>query len=149
MRTRKELIGVFSGFPDHQFSEEITKRPREEHARRRSIVFITARPTDYAQNDDDCDGMHETFAERRMSFDSHCVIDERTEPSRARELVENADCVFLMGGEYVRELPKDFYVGCTVEQFAGNFPERLHEQLTANEMLRRFLDAANSRELNR
>lgn len=49
------------------------------------------------------------------------------------------------GGEYVRELPKDFYVGCTVEQFAGNFPERLHEQLTANEMLRRFLDAANSR----
>lgn len=98
MRTRKELIGVFSGFPDHHFSEEITKRLREEHARRRSIVFITARPTDYAQNDDDCDGMHEMFAERGMSFDSHCVIDERTEPSRARELVENADCVFLMGG---------------------------------------------------
>lgn len=49
------------------------------------------------------------------------------------------------GGEYANELPKDFYVGCTVEQFADNFPERLHEQLTANEMLRRFLTAANSR----
>ena len=72
MRTRKELIGVFSGFPDHHFSEEITKRLREEHARRRSIVFITARPTDYAQNDDDCDGMHEMFADRGINIIS-CV----------------------------------------------------------------------------
>ena len=49
------------------------------------------------------------------------------------------------GGEYANELPADFYVGCTLEQFADNFPERLHEQLTANEMLRRFLDSANDR----
>lgn len=49
------------------------------------------------------------------------------------------------GGEYARELPTDFYVGCTMEQFASNFPERLCEQLIANEMLRRFLEAANSR----
>ena len=49
------------------------------------------------------------------------------------------------GGEYANELPKDFYVGCTVEQFADNFPERLREQLTANDMLRRFLEAANGR----
>ncbi|MBO4819705.1 MAG: hypothetical protein J5528_06150 [Firmicutes bacterium] len=49
------------------------------------------------------------------------------------------------GGEYVRELPKDFYVGCTIEQFAGNFPERLREQLMGNEMLRRFLAEANRR----
>ena len=49
------------------------------------------------------------------------------------------------GGEYANELPKDFYVGCTVEKFADNFPERLREQLTSNGMLRRFLAAANSR----
>ncbi len=49
------------------------------------------------------------------------------------------------GGEYAKKLPKDFYVGCTVEQFAGNFPERLREQLTANGMLCRFLEAANRR----
>lgn len=51
------------------------------------------------------------------------------------------------GGEYANELPKDFYVGCTVEQFAGKFPERLRGQLTANAMLRRFLDAANRRRM--
>lgn len=49
------------------------------------------------------------------------------------------------GGEYAKEIPKDFYVGCSLEQFAENFPERLHEQLMSNDMLRRFLDAANRR----
>ena len=49
------------------------------------------------------------------------------------------------GGEYEKKLPEDFYAGCTPEQFAANFPERLHEQLTSNEMLRRFLTAANKR----
>lgn len=49
------------------------------------------------------------------------------------------------GGEYANELPKDFYAGCSLEDFAANFPERLREQLLANEMLRRFLEAANSR----
>ncbi|WP_019002452.1 hypothetical protein [Succinimonas amylolytica] len=49
------------------------------------------------------------------------------------------------GGEYANKLPKDFYAGCSLEDFAANFPERLREQLLANEMLRRFLEAANSR----
>ncbi|MBP5237924.1 MAG: hypothetical protein ILO64_02965, partial [Clostridia bacterium] len=50
------------------------------------------------------------------------------------------------GGEYAKELPEDFYVGCSMEQFVSNFPERLHEQLAANDMLRRFLEEANKRE---
>ena len=50
------------------------------------------------------------------------------------------------GGQVVNELPGDFYVGCTVEKFAANFPERLRGQITGNQMLKRFLEAANSRE---
>ncbi|MBQ1734585.1 MAG: methyltransferase domain-containing protein [Lachnospiraceae bacterium] len=95
---RKELLAVFSGFPDHHFSEEIVKRLREELKQRKSIVFITACPNDYAQNDDDCDGMHKMFAEKGLAFDSHCVIDNRTKPSDAKKMVENAECIFLMGG---------------------------------------------------
>lgn len=49
------------------------------------------------------------------------------------------------GGHVVNELPEDFYVGCTVQRFAENFPERLRDRITSNEMLRRFLEAANSR----
>lgn len=100
---RKELLALFSGFPDHHFSEEITKRLREELKQRKSIVFITACPNDYAQNDDDCDGMHEMFAEQGLSFENHCVIDNRTAPSDAKKLVENADCIFLMGGGVCEE----------------------------------------------
>ena len=100
---REEFLAVFSGFPDHHFSEEITKRLREELKVRKSIVFITACPTEYAQNDSDSDGMHEMFAEQGMQFEKHCVIDERTEPSAAKALVENSDCIFLMGGGVCEE----------------------------------------------
>ena len=33
-----------------------------------NIVFITACPLDYAQNYDDCDGMHEMFIEQGLGF---------------------------------------------------------------------------------
>ena len=95
---RKEFLALFSGFPDHHFSEEITKRLRDELTVRKSIVFITACPLEYAQNDDDCNGMYEMFAEQGLPFEKHCVIDKRTDPSEAKALVENADCIFLMGG---------------------------------------------------
>lgn len=95
---RKGFLAAFSGFPDHHFPEEITKRLREELAERESIVFISACPLAYAQNDADCDGMHEMFAEQGLGFDRHAVIDRRTDPSLAKDLVEHADCIFLMGG---------------------------------------------------
>jgi len=49
------------------------------------------------------------------------------------------------GGEHASELPDDFCVGCTVEAFAGNFPERLRGELLQNAELARFLEAANRR----
>lgn len=100
---RKEFLAVFSGFPEHHFSEEITNRLRSELTVRRSIVFITACPEDYEQNDSDSDGMHEMFAEQGLAFEKHCVIDKRTDPSEAKRLVENADCIFLMGGGVCEE----------------------------------------------
>ena len=108
MELRKELwknkfLAVFSGFPEHHFSEEITNRFREELKERKSIVFITACPLDYEQNDDDCDGMHEMFVEQGLAFEKHTVIDKRTDPSVAKELVENADAIFLMGGGVCEE----------------------------------------------
>ena len=100
---RKELLAVFSGFPEHHFPEEIAKHLRAELIERKSIVFITACPLDHEQNDDDCDGMYEMFAEQGLPFDRHLVIDKRTEPEKAKELVQNADCIFLMGGGACRD----------------------------------------------
>ena len=95
---KKEFLAAFSGFPDHYFPVKITERLRKELTQRKSIVFITACPLEYRQNDDDCEGMYEMFAEKGLPFEKHCVIDKRTEPSLAKELVKQADCIFLMGG---------------------------------------------------
>jgi len=100
---RKDFTALFSGFPEHHFSEEITKRLRSELTVRKSIVFITACPLDYEQNDDDCNGMYRMFAEQGLPFEKHCVIDKRTKPETAKKLVENADCIFLMGGGICEE----------------------------------------------
>ena len=43
---RKEFLAVFSGFPEHHFSKEITERLHAELTERKSIVFITACPLD-------------------------------------------------------------------------------------------------------
>lgn len=97
MNTR--IIGLFSGFPDHHFNDSIEKVLRENLQKRDSIVFISADPENYAQNDDDRDGMHEMFAECGLAFNEKHVIDRRTNAEDAIRLVRDADCIWLMGGE--------------------------------------------------
>ena len=50
------------------------------------------------------------------------------------------------GGEYANPLPRDFYVGCTIDDFANIFlNERVREQILSNETLKRFLEISNER----
>ncbi|MBR6186897.1 MAG: Type 1 glutamine amidotransferase-like domain-containing protein [Clostridia bacterium] len=93
------LLGLFSGFPTRHFTDEIAQALRKNLPKRESLVFISALPEEYAQNDDDGDGMHAMFAERGMGFARHCVIDRRTGAGDAAKLLREADCIFLMGGE--------------------------------------------------
>lgn len=73
-----KLLGFFSGFPSHHFPDHIADILQEELSVRNSIVFISANPDDYLQNDMDSVGMHEMFAERNMPFANCYVIDNRT-----------------------------------------------------------------------
>jgi hypothetical protein len=80
----------------------------------------------------------------------HDIITLRFHPKGAPDIHYNcftpgSSAGSYGGGEYANELPKDFYAGCTPEKFADNFPERLRNQLLSNDMLRRFLEAANQR----
>ena len=99
-----KLLGFFSGFPTHHFTDEIAQVLRENLPVRERLVFISAWPEDCARNDEDSDGMHQMFAERGMGFASHFVIDRRTSPTEAAELVRAAGCVFLMGGDPVLQM---------------------------------------------
>ena len=93
------ILGLFSGFPEHHFSDDIDMVLRANLPKRDSIVFISADPENYAQNDDDRDGMHEMFAERGLAFSQKHVIDRRTKENEAVRLTQEADCIWLMGGE--------------------------------------------------
>ena len=93
------ILGLFSGFPEHHLSDAIERVLRENLPKRDSIVFISADPENYAQNDDDRDGMHEMFSERGLAFVRKYVIDRRTDNEEAVRLIREADCIWLMGGE--------------------------------------------------
>ena len=99
-----KLLGFFSGFPTHHFTDEIAEALRENLSARGELVFISAWPDEFARNDEDSDGMHEMFAERGMAFAAHRVIDRRTDAADAAKLVREADCIFLMGGDPTQQI---------------------------------------------
>jgi len=93
-----KLVGFFSGFPTRHFTDSIAEVLKKELTVRDSLVFISTWPDNFAQNDEDSDGMHGMFVEKNMPFAKHWVIDNRTKPEDAIKLVREASCIFLMGG---------------------------------------------------
>ena len=65
-----KLLGFFSGFPSHHFPDHIADILQAELSFRHSIVFISANPDDYLQNNMDTVGMNEMFDERNMPFEN-------------------------------------------------------------------------------
>lgn len=101
MNTR--LLGFFSGFPTRHFPKDIVSRLKEELTRRESLVFVSAWPSEYEQNDADSTGMHGMFVECGMPFKHFCVIDNRTDAVDAKQLIREASCIFLMGGHATQQ----------------------------------------------
>ncbi len=96
-----KLLGFFSGFPTHHFPNDIMERLREELIVRDSLVFVSAWPSDHERNDSDSAGMYAMFDECSMPFKRYSVIDNRTAAADAKQLVQEASCIFLMGGHAV------------------------------------------------
>ena len=96
-----QLLGFFSGFPSRHFPDDIAARLREELVVREGLVFISAWPSDYEWNDGDSAGMYGMFEECDMPFSRYDVIDNRTDPLKAKQLIQEASCIFLMGGHAV------------------------------------------------
>ena len=93
-----KAIAFFSGFPDRRFTDEIARRLEKELPVRKCVVFITACPVDYQQNDEDSAGMHGMFVEYGIGFERFCVVDARMDAADAQEWAREANCFFLMGG---------------------------------------------------
>ncbi len=97
-------IGFFSGFPNRQFPDEIACELKKLLLNRDSLVFISAWPDRYKQNDEDSKGMHNMFVTEDMTFEKFYVIDERTDEKIAQKEIENASCLFLMGGNATAQM---------------------------------------------
>ena len=97
------LLGLFSGFPSRRFPRSIAQRLQEELHTRDHLVLISAWPSEHDRNDSDAAGMHGMFAEYDMSFKQYTVIDNRTEPANAQQLIRDASCIFLMGGHATQQ----------------------------------------------
>lgn len=95
---KAKLLGFFSGFPTRHFTDPIAEVLKEALDTRDSLVFISCQPDNYTQNDEDSCGMHRMFEERNMGFAKHSVIDHRTKADEAVDLIREASCIFLMGG---------------------------------------------------
>ena len=93
-----KLLGFFSGFPTRHFTDPIAEVLKEALEVRDSLVFISCQPNKYRQNDEDSHGMHGMFVERNMPFARYAVIDHRTKGEEAVNLIREASCIFLMGG---------------------------------------------------
>lgn len=124
MRRRKVLIrGEYDTFA-------------ESFARENNLKFLHS---DVHLADDDIEAAHE-----------HDIITLRFHEDGSSDIHYNcftpgSSAGSYGGGEYANELPRDFYVGCTLESFAGHFPERVRGQLLSNDALKRFLESANRR----
>lgn len=92
------LLGFFSGFPTHHFTNNIADILKQKLNIRDSLIFISAWPDNCEQNDNDSHGMHQMFVECDMPFANHGVIDSRTDADEAVKMVREASCIFLMGG---------------------------------------------------
>ena len=98
------FFAYFSGFPTHHFPDEIAARLKKEIPVRSNLVFVSAWPFEYSRNDDDAAGMHEMFAEQDIGFERFYMIDDRTESKQALNLITEASCVFLMGGNATEQM---------------------------------------------
>ena len=50
-----------------------------------------------------------------------------------------------MGGEFTRDMPKEFHKGCTVKDFAYMMPEAYFDQIMNNKELEAFLESYANR----
>jgi len=92
------LLGFFSGFPSRHFPRDIAERLCEKLTQRGSMVFVSAWPADHADTDYCAAAIRGCFEEIGLPFAQYHVIDDRVEPSRAVQLIQEASCVHLMGG---------------------------------------------------
>jgi len=80
------------------FTKEQTKYLKEDINNNTKIVFISSQPEDYERNDKQILQFLIIFSKIGINFTKSTVIDKRIDSTKSKDLIKDADIVFLMGG---------------------------------------------------
>jgi len=94
----ERFLAFFSSFRDG-FPPAAAARLREGICGRSRLVFICTDPAGHEKTDYYARVDREWFNNIGICFDACDVLDDRVTPERAQELVRDASCLFLMGGQ--------------------------------------------------
>ncbi|ETT51191.1 Type 1 glutamine amidotransferase-like domain-containing protein [Paenibacillus sp. FSL H7-0942] len=94
----------FSWFNDF-FPEKLVGRLHEDITDRKSLVMISAKPSDYEGEQVNFEDITEWtwLTQANLSFDEYHFIDYRMQKEEAHQLIRNASVIFMCGGYPVQQ----------------------------------------------
>lgn len=98
----ERFLAFFSDFDDG-FPPEIAAYLRESITERERLVFICTNPSGHEKTDTHARRKHAWLKEAGVDIARCDVIDDRVAPAQAIALTLGASCIFLMGGDTVRQ----------------------------------------------
>ena len=100
----KKII-MFSGIDNEKgFTLEQTKELTRIIETGKSIAFIASSFYDFEKNDYFINGLIGFFKDISIRFNKISIIDNRISKEEARDIVENSDIVFIVGGDPKKEM---------------------------------------------
>lgn len=93
-------------FYEKGFSEKLVNVLHEDITDRKSLVMISAKPSDYEDEQVNIEDVFERtwFNQANILFDEYHLIDHCTQKEDAQRLIQNASVVFLCGGNPWRQM---------------------------------------------
>lgn len=95
----------FSGFDRaYGFTDNIIPYLQKSLQCRDRIVFIASSPENHEKSERYLKGNNSWLIKAGVAFHSRRLLDDRTDPDAASELIRTAGCIFLMGGDTLAQI---------------------------------------------
>lgn len=88
-----------SGFDKNGFFETVASELRKAIHDTNNILFIASTPDGYEKNDDYSARIFRWFHESGIRFKNYNTLDKRVSDDDQKRMIQNASCLFLMGGQ--------------------------------------------------
>ena len=90
---------LLSGFDKDGFYDTVANELKSAITDTKSILFVASNPNNFEKIDNYTPRIFGFFNKIGVNFDCYAALDKRMPDGEQKNAVENASCVFLMGGE--------------------------------------------------